>query len=150
MPPESAREATQARGRRPDRRGREQRWGARGRRRPGSLVYPFAQCGGDRAGPVADAELAVDRSQVGLDGLLADHQLAGDTTVRQAVDDTGEDLALALRESLARTWPEFVALHPGCGVGRPCRHARVDRGGAAVHELQLTHELVAADALQEI
>ncbi len=36
-----------------------------------------------RTGAVTDAELAVDRAQVGLDGLIADHQLAGDPAVGQ-------------------------------------------------------------------
>ena len=111
---------------------------------------PFPQRGRHGAGAVADAELAVDRPQVGLDGLVADDQLGGDGAVGKPVDDERQDLAFALCQPLPGPRPEFVALQPRRRVDRPRGHARVDRGLAAVHELELTDQLVAADALQQI
>src|ERR1700712_1169890 len=78
-----------------------------------SLVDALPQSGRHRAGSVADAELAVDRPQVGLHRLVADHELRGDASVRQAVDDVGQDFALPLRKSLSGAGPELVALQPG-------------------------------------
>src|SRR5882757_2340069 len=115
-----------------------------------SLVDAFSQCGRDGAGTVTDAELAVDGPQVGLDGFVADHQLVGDALVGQPVDDDRQDFALALCQPLPGTWPELVALQPRRGVDGTRRHAGVDGRLAAVHELELTDEFVAADALQQV
>src|SRR6202171_1137013 len=118
--------------------------------RGASLVDPFPQRGRHGAGAVTYAELAVDRAEMTLDGLVADHQLGGDGTVGQPIDDERQDLALPLRQPLTGAGPELVAAQPRRGVHRPCRHAGVDRGLAAVHELELAHQLVAADALQQV
>ena len=48
-----------------------------------------------RLGAVGDVERAEDPREVGLDGLLADLEPAGDELVRQALDEQREHLALA-------------------------------------------------------
>src|ERR1700694_1351071 len=115
-----------------------------------ALVDALPQRRGHRAGPVADSQLAVYRPQVALDGLVADNQLVGDAAVRKARHDVGQDLAFTLRQALARSGPELVALQARGGVHRAGRQPRIDRGCAAADEFQLAHQLVAADALQQI
>ena len=88
--------------------------------------------------------------QVTLHGLVADHQLGGDGAVGQPVDHKRQDLAFPLRQPLPGAGPELVALHPRGRVDRPGRHPGVDSGLAAVHEFELAHQLVAADAFQQV
>jgi hypothetical protein len=85
-----------------------------------------------------------------LHGLVADHQLGRDTAVRQPADHVRQYLAFPLRQAVAGARPELVALDARGGVDGARRHAGVDRCFTAVNELELTDELVAADALEQI
>src|ERR1700737_3262960 len=106
--PGSARAATRVRGRRPTDtgRGRAPRWTGG---LLASLVDPLPQCRRDGAGAVTHAELAIDRAEMTLDGLVADHEFVGDGTVGQPIDDERQDLALSLRQPLTGAGPELVA-----------------------------------------
>ena len=98
-----------------------------------SLVDAFPQRGRHRAGAVADAELAVDRPQVGLDRLVADHQLGGDALVGQAVDDaaTGSRSRAASGPGGRRARTRRAAAGPRCRPrAPPCRGRSRSRRGA--------------------
>ena len=58
----------------------------------------FALDGSRNVGPGTHIELAEHVADVRLDRLLAEEQLAGDLTVRLAVNDQPGDLELALRQ----------------------------------------------------
>src|SRR5665811_2631351 len=60
----------------------------------------------DRAASVRDGQFAVETSDMGLDGILADHQFRSDPLVGVIRHQQGEDLALALSETQMRSWPE--------------------------------------------
>ena len=57
---------------------------------------------GRQLAAVADAELAEDRREVGLDGARADEQLGGEVAVRRAADDEPGDLQLVRGQQLVR------------------------------------------------
>jgi hypothetical protein len=52
----------------------------------------------DRLCAVAELELPEDMADVGLDGLVAEHEAVGDLVIGQALRDGGEDLGLARSE----------------------------------------------------
>src|SRR5215211_3324744 len=82
------------------------------------------------AGPVGDAELAVDVLDVVADGLLADEQVAGDVTVGPALGDQAQHLDLPGgepgRPSLAPRYPMPGRLqHRVDGLGVQPRRPRL-------------------------
>ena len=89
------------------------------------------------------------RAEMTLDRLVADDQLGGDGTVGQSVDHKQQDLASAA-SAPAGAGPELVALHaaPRCRPPwPPCPGRSRSRRGA---QLELTDQLVAADAFQQV
>ena len=66
------------------------------------MVGPLLMSEGEDRGldAVLQIELGEDAADVGLDGLLADYQLAGDLAVAVPAGDEVEDLAFARREGL--------------------------------------------------
>src|SRR5215208_5479912 len=48
-----------------------------------------------------NTQLSIDVSQVKLDGLLADPELLCDLTIRQALGECGDDVALTIAQSLS-------------------------------------------------
>jgi hypothetical protein len=71
-------------------------------RTPASADQASFISGGDGGGAVADAELGVDVQQVGLDGGLADQELARRDLVGGAV---GDELETSISRGLRFSWP---------------------------------------------
>src|SRR5450759_3715784 len=79
-----------------------------------------------RASSGRDVQSAVETSDMGLDGILADHQFRSDPLVGVIRHQQGEDLALALSETQMRSWPELAGAQLRRRQGDPTRQCRVD------------------------
>ena len=73
----------------------------------------------DSLGPAADADLAVDRADVGLHGVGAEIGQRRDLGVALALGDESQDLGLAIAEAFASAGP----IQPR-GAARPRRERR--------------------------
>jgi len=87
---------------------------------------------------------------MGLHGLFADHELAGDGAVGEPCHEVAQDLALALREAEMRAGPELAGGQPRGRGDRTSCHARVDDGLAGSGTLDLAHQLLTVDRLEQV
>ena len=91
--------------------------------------------------PAGDADLAIDRADVGLDGVGAEVGQCRDLGVALALGDQGEDLRLAVGEAFARPGQSS----PGA-LRAPARRV-ADHDLAGVDGFQRGHELAGGKVL---
>ena len=81
--------------------------------RPAHRKIPLSQGEGHRLGAVGHLELAEDRADVSLDGLLAEHEAGGDGAIGVAVHHQLQHLAFPLAEAEVGSRPELTTVETG-------------------------------------